>query len=251
MASGSLDVESTQQVSSNVTSVTHFNVSDDVGGQTTILTASTGNTAEEDSIQGGPITGNISQTVGAYSITSENDFNAGAASMGAVSAVSQAVANSVAMTVVDATSAVTINQSSAASVDAESGSEVTGSATLMYTPGTASFVSSAVGNNITGTGFPIDSGASQSIVATQRDRPAHPGRRIRLRRQRPEPFWARRPPPRTTSRSPTSTARPTSAPTSRITATFSRTQQYVMAALLWPRLARLVLLGRERPWDTG
>jgi hypothetical protein len=167
VASGSLDVESTQQVSSNVTSVTHFNVSDDVGGQTSILTASTGNTAEEDSIQGGPITGNLSQTVGAYSITSENDFNAADASMGAVSAVSQAVANSVAMTVVDTTSAVTINQSSAASVDAESGSENTGSAALMYTPGTASFVSSAVGNNITGTGFPIDSGASQSIVATQ------------------------------------------------------------------------------------
>ena len=113
------------------------------------------------------MTGNVSQTVGAYAITSENDFNAAEASMGAVSASSQAIANSVGMTLVDTTSAITITQSSLASVDAESGSEQTGSAALLYSPGTVSFASSAVANNLTGTGSAIDSGSSQSIVATQ------------------------------------------------------------------------------------
>ncbi|HKT53567.1 MAG TPA: holdfast anchor protein HfaD [Caulobacteraceae bacterium] len=167
VASGSLDVESNQQLSGNISSATHFNVTDDVQGQTTVLTASTGNTAEADSIEGGPLTGNLSQSVGAVSIMSENDFNAGAAQIGAISASSQAIANSVAVTLTDAESALTINQSSAASVDAESGSDTTGSADIEYSPGTVSFASSAVGNNITAAGISVNSGAGQAIDATQ------------------------------------------------------------------------------------
>lgn len=167
VVTGSLDVESTQQLSGNISSVTHLNVSDNAGNQTTVLTASSGNTAEVDSIQGGPITGNLSQTVGAFSVTSENDFNAAEAQTGSASVASQAIANSIGFAVTDTTSTVTTTQTSAATVDAESGSEVTGGATLLYTPGTASFAATAVSNNLTGTGTSIAGGSSQSIDATQ------------------------------------------------------------------------------------
>jgi hypothetical protein len=167
VVSGSLDVQSTQQLSGNVNAVTHLSVDTNAGAQTTVVTAATGNTSEADSIQGGgPLTGNFTQNVDPVTIKSENDFNAANAQTGGASVSSQAIANSMGFSVQDTTSNITTSQSTAATVDAESGSEVGGGsgATLLGTSGTAAFSTTAVGNNLSSDGSGV---ASQTINATQ------------------------------------------------------------------------------------
>ena len=174
--SGSLDVEtiqvlngnSTGGASGNVSAVSHVNITTDGGPQTTVTAAATGNTLEADSLEGGPLTGNYSQSVVVTPgfITSEYDFNAAAAQTGGASVSSQAIANSMGFAVSDTTGNVTTEQDNNATVDAEGGSEVGGGsgATLQFTGGTAQFSTTAVGNNLTATGTGV---TSQTINVTQ------------------------------------------------------------------------------------
>ena len=170
---GSLDVESTQTLPNNVTgtvgAVSHMFVTT-AAGDITQLAAATGNTAEGDSDGsqgGGPLTGSFSQSTGPnWSIKSETDFQSPAAQATSASIASQAIANSIGLAVTDASSNVTTSQTNSALVDAEGGSELNGGsgATLNFTGGTVAYSTTAVGNNLTGTGT---GDASQTLDATQ------------------------------------------------------------------------------------
>lgn len=167
--SGGLDVESTQTGNvtnpGNVNAVSHVGIATDGGTQVIVNAAATGNTVEADSLDAGPLTGNISQTTTPnVSIVSEYDFNAAAAQAGGASVSSQAIGNSIGYAVANTTSNVTSNQVNNATIDAEGGSEITGGATLQFTGGTAAFSTTAVGNNLTAIGTGT---TAQTIDATQ------------------------------------------------------------------------------------
>jgi len=167
---GSLDVESTQSMpgnfTGNVSAVSHVTIGT-AAGDVTSLAAATGNTAEGDSDGGGALTGNFTQSAAStWNVKSETDFQAPNAQATSASIASQAIANSIGLNVTDASSDVTTNQTNSAHVDAEGGSEVGGGsgATLQYTAGTVAYSTTAVGNNLTGTGT---GDASQTLNATQ------------------------------------------------------------------------------------
>jgi hypothetical protein len=168
---GSLDVQTVQtgNVASpgNVTATSHVFVTTNAGSLTTVNASATANTVEADSVEGGPLTGNFTQsTIPNITVKSEYDFNAAAAQTGAASVSSQAIGNSLGFGLSDASSNVTTNQTNNATIDAEGGSEVGGGsgATLQYTPGTAAFSATAVANNLTATGTGV---SSQTINTTQ------------------------------------------------------------------------------------
>ena len=154
-ANGSLDVESAQtmpgNVTGNVSAVSHMFVTT-AAGDITQLAAATGNTAEgvTDGSQGG----------GPWSAPTCWS------SLSSASIASQAIANSLGFAVTDASSNVTTSQTNSATVDAEGGSELNGGsgATLGFTAGTVAYSTTAVANNLTGTGT---GNASQTIDATQ------------------------------------------------------------------------------------
>ncbi len=172
VASGSLDVQSNQTTSPNppaepgaITAATHLNAAGNLGAGASVVTAATGNTAEADSLAGGPLTGYLAQTSNGSAITSNNDINASTAEAGSLSTVSQAIANSISSGVVGGSSHLTTQQSNTADVVAASASDSSpAGATLMYTAGAVSFTAIGVANNLTATGT---SGATQAIQTTQ------------------------------------------------------------------------------------
>jgi hypothetical protein len=151
------------------------NVSADIYGLGTVVTATTGNTVEAGNTAGAGalgdsgVSGTIDQTVGAgVSILSNNDITASlyptdTVSVGDFTASSQAIANAISLYAVAGAADVTTNQSSSAIVDAESGS-LLGGAEIQHTPGTAAFSSIAIDNNLTATGT---TGSSQTLDITQ------------------------------------------------------------------------------------
>jgi hypothetical protein len=170
---GSLDVESVQSmpgnVTGNVSAVSHMFVTT-AAGDITQLAAATGNTAEaltDGSQGGGALTGNFTQSAAAtWNVKSETDFQSPNAQATSASIASQAIANSLGFSVTDASSNVTTSQTNSATVDAEGGSELNGGsgATLGFTAGTVAYSTTAVANNLTGTGM---GDASQTINSTQ------------------------------------------------------------------------------------
>ncbi len=136
----------------------------------TQLAAATGNTAEGDSDGsqgGGPLTGSFSQSAASsWNVKSETDFQAPAAQASSASVSSQAIANSLGFAVTDTSSNVTTSQTNSAHIDAEGGSELNGGsgATLGFTAGTVAYSTTAVANNLTGSGT---GQSSQTLNATQ------------------------------------------------------------------------------------
>jgi hypothetical protein len=156
---GSLDVQSTQSVNGNIAASTTLNVVTNAGAQTSLTTAATGNASDSGSYAGGALTGTISQTTAAASnITADSSIAASAARTGAASVDTQAIGNSHGIAVQDTSATMTVTQSSAALTQA------TGGAELMYTPGTASFSTAAVTNNVTAVGT---GNASQTLAIHQ------------------------------------------------------------------------------------
>ena len=170
---GSLDVQSVQTLAGNVTgnvsAVSHVNISG-AGGQVTSLAAATGNNyvvTSDGSVGGGPVSGNFAQSTGAnWTVKSETDFQAPNAVADGASIASQAIANSLGFAVNDAATTVTTLQTNSALIDAEGGSELNGGsgATLGATAGTVIYSTTAVANNLTGSGT---GQSSQTINATQ------------------------------------------------------------------------------------
>jgi len=159
VTSGTLAVTNTQSLTGDVTTSTTLNVTTNAGPTATLNTASTGNTSDIESVTGGgAITGSSTQTVGAVNVTATSSFAAGAAQTGAMSTGTQAIANSLGLANQDTSVNVTTVQTSAAQTESTDGGS------LMYTPGTAAYASSAVSNNLTGAGT---GNASQTINATQ------------------------------------------------------------------------------------
>ena len=180
---GSLDVETTQRlgiptgnlsvVGGNISSVTHGNYTPSltsiVGNATAMTTASTGNELEADNLGGTALTGNVSQSTGVVTVTSETDFNGANVVIGSVSAASQAIINSIGFglsgnATSNTTSNVTTTQTSAATVDAETGSRSNGGAQLDGSAGTVAFTTVGMANNVSATGVGT---TSQTINATQ------------------------------------------------------------------------------------
>jgi len=159
VTSGSLSITSTQSLTADVTSNSTLNVVTSAGPSTTLNTATTGNTVDVETVTGGgPVTGSLSQSVGAVNILATNSISASGAQTGSLSTGVQAIANSIGVATDSSPVAVTTVQSSAAVVNAEDGG------TLTYTPGVAALTASAVSNNLTGSG---SGGASQTLNATQ------------------------------------------------------------------------------------
>lgn len=169
---GSLDVQSTQTASpnlpaepGNITAETHFNATGNIGAQSIVVTAATANTNESNSLGGGALTGSLTQIANGAAVTSDNDFNASTSHAGNLSISSQAIVNSISVGITGGSADLTTNQSSSSDVLAKSGSDSSiGGATLKYTPGTATFTSIAVVNNVTSTGT---GGATQTLDLTQ------------------------------------------------------------------------------------
>jgi hypothetical protein len=158
VASGSLDVQSTQTMDAKATASTTVNVTTNAGAQTTLNTSALGNGSDVGSFEGGPVTGAISQVANGAQVLATSDFNAQTAQTGAASLNVQAMANSHGVTVSDTSANTTATQTSSSSTEADGG------AVLQYTPGTAAASATAVSNNLTGAG---SGNASQTLVATQ------------------------------------------------------------------------------------
>lgn len=181
-----IGVSSTQQSSGSIGAKTSLNMTNVDGvttspsSSTSIVTAATANAAEADSTGGGGVFGQFTQTSNAAPAASctaqedgtplgcvkaENNFNAGSpAQTGAASVGAQAIANSVTANLTGGSSNFGVTQTNSATIDAENGSDVTGSAELGYTPGTAAFTSTAVANNFATNG---NGAASATINASQ------------------------------------------------------------------------------------
>ncbi len=156
--SGSIDVQSTQSMQANATATTTLNVTTD-SAATTMTTTATGNTSEADTLGGGPLTGNLEQDTSAVTISTENQLNAATAqASGDVSVTSQAIANTQGVAADAGAASVSIVQTSDAQTQADSG------ATLQYSPGTGTFSSLAISNNVTATGT---NGAEQTLTVNQ------------------------------------------------------------------------------------
>jgi hypothetical protein len=161
VTSGSMSVTSNQSLTGDVLTNSQLNVVTNAGSTVTLNTASTGNSLDVETVTGGgPVTGTLTQTVGAVNVLATNSVSASGAQTqaGSISTGTQAIANSIGVATDSSPVTVTTNQSSAATTNAEDGG------TLTYTPGTAAFTASAVSNNLTGTG---SGGANQTYTATQ------------------------------------------------------------------------------------
>lgn len=155
---GALDVQSTQILTGAVQGQTTLNVDANAGALTTLTTAATGNTGDIGSYGGGPASGTTTQTVGPVTIEADSQINGVNAQTGAASVTTQAIANAQGLTVQDADGALTASQSSAALTQSSGGADID------YTPGTASFASSAVSNSVTATAA---GAASHTLNITQ------------------------------------------------------------------------------------
>ena len=147
VASGALDVESSQELQGPVTANAVLNVDTNISQTTTVATTATGNAGESDALGGGALTGTITQDIGAPVLVRANDQIEGASAQGGdISAATSATANTQGLGTDGGSINVGVTQTSLASVEADGG------AVLEYSPGTATFSAVAVGNNVTSTG---------------------------------------------------------------------------------------------------
>lgn len=171
-ANALLTVQTSQSNSGQVRGQSTLNVATALGGQGTMITTGTGNSQEVDGLGGGGLAGTVTQTNTGTSVSAENDFSASTSVDGAtpvqvnaISGSAQAIANAANLNTEGGTANLTVNQTNSAAVDGESGSQPpVGGATVQYSPGTASFTSIAIANNVTATGT---GGASQTLNITQ------------------------------------------------------------------------------------
>lgn len=167
-----LTVQTSQSNSGQTRGQSTLNVATALGGQGTMITTGTGNSQEVDGLGGGGLAGAVSQTNIGSSVSAENDFTGTAAAPGdpavqiaAIAGSAQAIGNAADINVEGGTATLTVNQTNSAAIDGESGSAPpVGGATVQYSPGTASFVSIAIANNVDATGA---SGASQVLTLNQ------------------------------------------------------------------------------------
>jgi hypothetical protein len=177
VVSGSMDVQSRQQlgsraVSPTVSASTTVNVvSNDPNvtanaGEAVVSAAATGNQSDSGSFDGGgALTGTFVQNARSVDVTNNptqvvagTTFNGVSAEASDLSLTTQAIANSSALTVENTSANVTTRQNSSALTEAD------GAGTLMYTGGTVTATAAAVSNNMVSTGT---DNASQSLNTTQ------------------------------------------------------------------------------------
>ena len=158
VVSGSVDVQSDQSMQGGADAHGVLNVATDAGLSVSMTAAATGNAGEADSLGGGALTGAFRQDTGAVAISAVNQIEGEDAQAGDITNSAQAIANTQGLGADGASITAAVSQSSAASVTADGG------AILRYTPGTASFAATAVGNNLAtaGTG-----GSDQTLTVDQ------------------------------------------------------------------------------------
>ena len=154
---GSVDVQSRQQMDGDATASTTLNGTGNIGLAVSLTTAATGNTGDAESLGAGALTGSFAQSTNVVSIAADSQVSAASAIAGDVSANSQAFANSQGLGVTGGSIDASVTQTSQATVQA------TGGGNVMYTPGTLTFTGTAVANNISTSG----TDSTQSITASQ------------------------------------------------------------------------------------
>jgi hypothetical protein len=159
VASGALNVQTSQTMAAPVTARNVENLTTNGGPQTVLVTTATANTGDAASYEGGALTGTINQTVTAAGLTTAaTQFNASGAQTGDMSMTTQAIGNAHTVEVSDTSASMTLNQTNNATTG------VNGDAVIGYTPGTASASATAMANSVNATGT---GNASQTLTVNQ------------------------------------------------------------------------------------
>jgi hypothetical protein len=155
---GDLDIQSQQTLSGQVLTATTVNVASFAGANTTMTTASTGNTGDAGIDSGGTLSGNFVQTSTSPGIRADQQLNADNAEADNIAFAVQAIGNSQGFGATDSAVNATVSQGNASDTIANGG------AVVNFAPGDSSFSAAAVGNNVTSVGV----GAStQTLGVTQ------------------------------------------------------------------------------------
>jgi hypothetical protein len=145
VVSGSLDVESTQTVSGNLSASTVVNIDQTPGPEYLSTTAATGNSGVSVISSTGLLSGNISQTTSSATVDAESQTNGVNAFTTDAQQTVQAVANGQQLGDTDSSVAMNINQSNAAAVTANGG------AVFNFVSDQGVFAATAAGNDLTAT----------------------------------------------------------------------------------------------------
>ena len=121
VVTGSIDVESTQTVSGNLSASTTVNVDQTPGPTYISTTAATGNSGTSVISGGGALTGNMTQTTTSATVDAESQTNATNAFTTDATQVVQAVANGQQYGATDSTVAANLTQTNSSTVTANGG----------------------------------------------------------------------------------------------------------------------------------
>jgi hypothetical protein len=158
-AGQNIDVRSNQTANGNVTGDTRLNVASNSGAATSITTTAVGNSGEA-GVTGGVLTGVLSQTTGAATISALSHIEAPHGQAGDVDTLTQAQGNSHIVTVSAGTAGVRVNQANAAEVTSNGGG------VYGYVSGTAQFQAHTMANDVTYEG---DTGSGTRIATSQQN----------------------------------------------------------------------------------
>ena len=154
-----LDVRSNQTANGAVAAHTTLNVGTSSGAVTQLTSTAIGN-AGETNIVAGVMTGVMTQTTGATTISAVAQTEAAPGSAGDVDSFAQAQGNSHVVTVSGGTAGVRVNQANSAEVTSDGG------AVYGLVTGTAQFQAATMANDITYQG---DGGSGTRMIASQRN----------------------------------------------------------------------------------
>lgn len=144
-SSGSLQVESSQQLNGAVSASTAITASGNAG-QIDSFTAATGNSGSSVIVSGGLLSGNFLQTSAAPRVDAQSQIDAPNSIVGDVGQTVQAVANAQTLGATNSTIAANIRQTNASTTTANGG------AVIGDVENTGAFTAIAAGNNLTSTG---------------------------------------------------------------------------------------------------
>ena len=158
VVSGSLDVQSNQDMRGAALSDTRINAGTNAGLATNSTTATTGNTVDAGISGGGLLSGTYRQTTSGGGLTSHLQVTGDFAQTGTMDTSTQTIANSVGFGATDSQIDATVNQASSADIQANGG------VIFQYVSDSAILAASAVANNVTSA---TAGSVTQRVSATQ------------------------------------------------------------------------------------
>ena len=158
VVSGSLNVQSTQDMRGAALSDTRINAGSNAGLNTNSTTATTGNTVDAGISGGGILSGDYVQTTSGAGLTSHLQITGDFARTGTMDTSTQTIANSVGFGATDSQIDAAVRQTSSADIQANGG------VIFQYVSDSAILAASAVANNVTST---TAGTVTQRLSATQ------------------------------------------------------------------------------------